>query len=281
MNESCPRPSKGGTGHRRPSSEYSYEPLNRTIHPSEYVSIPEVALWFEYRRQQEQASGPNLALEALLLRHEKLLKSLAQKAYERHRRWTEFDDQFSHATLGAIHAYDHFNVEKAQAAGAKLSTYVYLRVSNWLKTMVDEDAFIQCPQGFSTFRSYLSGKYDNDLEKKRQFEEKHGIKGDDDIADLKDRFALLNPEIYSLDSGNTYLGEEAQFDFRADDRLGSEEHLRHLEITMQMEKLSDRRKQVMDLYFMQRFSMEEIADHLGLSLNEVRGDIRAIRRTIN
>jgi RNA polymerase sigma factor (sigma-70 family) len=241
----------------------------------------EVVVWRQYVTFTHTVPGRD-ALDELILRHDKMLMRLAWGFVRQHPQIGNFEDFHQHARVGAMTAYDRFKEDKSAIKGSKLSTFVWRTVENYLKTMVDEDSFVRCPTQMRAMRSYLSGKYDKNPEKKRAFEQKYGLDTPEKIRAVKEKFRLLHEKVTSLDVPHSVGRDYRENTYPADhlvspDALTEDELIGHLELKLAREHLTERQQKVYDLCLFEEETMKVTAERLEITEGQVRGDLRSIR----
>lgn len=249
-------------------------------------TLSDMDVWWEYATGPESIREP--ALTELFYRHNAMLAKLAWRFAIRNAHIGEFDDWLQHARIGAIQAYNRFNPYKEVARSAKLATFVHRTTENSLKSAVDADAPVHCPTHRRGMRSYLSGRYDNDPDKKRTFEQENGLITMDKISEAQDTFKLLvNLELLSLDMLYLYEGRDQDSDptsmhdiLPAYDICDEDQLIDHVDLMLARGSLSDRHRTVFDLIFAQQYTIHETASTMDLTTGQVRSDIRAIRRIL-
>jgi RNA polymerase sigma factor (sigma-70 family) len=229
-------------------------------------------------------------LDELLSRHKDLLRRLAWNMFSRYSERHGFEDFVQHAVVGAMLAYNRFDFSKSNNGKNRLSTYVYATVEKYLLDAINQDSFIQCPSHQRAMRSYLTGKYDLDQEKKLKFEQENGLT-DEASRDLaRQKYIGLTPEIVSFENelfnqNNSSECGGSFLDLICDNRAASESDLiNRMEIERAVEFLSPRQKMVCDLIMYREHTVPSVADiltdQLGTTVTTsmVRSDIRAIRK---
>ena len=259
---------------------YSYETFDRDLSQYELKHLGEIAVWWEYRRLK-RFPGPNQALQELFVRHEGMLRQLALQSHSLHSGLSEFDDKLQHARCGAITAYERFDLDKAQDAGGRLSTFVRTTVFRHLQSANDEDAFVVCPPTRRSLRNYLNGRYDGDPVKKRSVEEKLGIRCADDIHNLRKDFGLLNARFYSYDYPvvNVHKNHVDFEELVAGLNITESNIIDKIQIESSISMMSPRQQEVFSRYNSDE-SVESIAQSMGLSQSAIRNDIKAVRESI-
>jgi len=259
---------------------YSYEIFDRDLSQYELKHLGEIAVWWEYKRLK-RFPGVNQALQELFVRHDGMLRQIAQQSHAIHSGLSEFDDKLQHARCGAIIAYERFDLDKAQDAGGRLSTFVRTTVFRHLQSANDEDAFIVCPPTRRSLRNYLNGRYDSDPVKKRSVEEKLDIASSDDIHNLRRDFGLLNSKFYSYDHPMVNPHHhEVDFDEIISGKNVTENNIiDKVQLESSISTMTPRQQEVFTRYNSDE-SVESIAQSMGLSQSAIRNDIKAARATL-
>lgn len=259
---------------------YSYETYDRDLSHYELKHLGEIAVWWEYKRLK-RFPVPNHALQELFVRHEGMLRQIAHQSHALHSGLSEFDDKLQHARCGAIIAYERFDLQKAQDAGGRLSTFVRTTVFRHLQSANDEDAFIICPPTRRSLRNYLNGRYDSDPVKKRSVEEKLGIRGPEDVRDLRRDFSTLTATFHSYDHPNPSISEDpVNFEeIFAGINTTDAQIIEKVQLESAVERLSPRQRDIFIRYHNDE-SVESIAQSMGLSASAIRNNIKSARENI-
>lgn len=260
-------------------------------HPA-YVLISDFEALEAYRSNPSSHRGEEM-LQELLRRHRNLLRKVAWKMALKYARSHTFDDFMQHAYVGAMMAYNRFDFAKSNARTNKLSSFVQLTVEKYLLDAMNRDAFIHCPSHQRAMRSYLSGRYDQQPEKKADFEAKNGLTTESARAMAREKYRGLLPELTSFEmemQSHKHRSNEDGFsyvDFIQDQSVDIEENLvEKLDIERALRQLSPRQQMVCDLVMQQEYTNQQTADILTERLKEpitegmVRSDIRTIRKTL-
>lgn len=256
--------------------DYPFTYYNRELKQFELKTVGEIALWWEYRRLKKYPT-PNIALQELLRRHEHIFQSVAKGSHSKYSLTSEYEDKLQHCRYAAMRAYDKFNLNTATECGTKLSTYVQAVVYKYLQSAHDTDSFIDCPPTKRMIRSYLFGKFDGDLDRKSEIEQRLNIHSEQDREELRRQYCLLLPTYTSfqpaIDLEDEWWSKEEQFPANTPKDT---DLITRAQLETHMKELSDRQRKVIE-YFSQGYYMHEIADLLSVSEVIIRGDIRTIR----
>lgn len=125
-------------------------------------------------------------LSELLERHSNLLKKLSHKHCEKNPSCI-FEDCYQNAIIGAITAYNRYNLQ----SDVKLITFLHTTVYYHLLSCDDTEAFVSCPTNLREVRSYFAGKFTG--QKKLDFEKKYNLMSEKDILDFQKKHNLLAP----------------------------------------------------------------------------------------
>ena len=257
-----------------------------------YSEMSELDILKIYRSDPDSARGTRMVRE-LLRRHRGLLRKLAWKMAKSYPNSNDFDDHMQHAFVGAMIAYGRYDFSKTEC---KLSYYVHFSVQHYLLDMINYDSFIQCPSHKRALRSYLSGRYDDQPEKKAAFEQKNNLHSDDLVNDARAKYRILSQNMWSIDvewsldvvieahkhrSTDTFTMKDNIVDTRTthmEDNL-----ILRADISRAIDQLSPRQQKVCKLAMHHEHTNAETARILSEEMQQpvtvgmVRSDIRAIR----
>lgn len=262
--------------------------------PERFDGVDELDVWFEY------STAPNekikdAAQEELLWRHNAMLSKIAHHMKQYYSQLADFEDFLSMARNGAIIAYGRYNpykkvyttnengeVEEGEVAA--LSTFVHKTVEQYILSCIDEESFIHCPAQKRGHRAYFKGRYDTNPEKKAKFEEKHGLTSPEAIAQAREKYELLNAQVFSFDTHwENEDGEERTDDFGAmfeDEKAEtSDQILTRLEIEKTVGSFNDLQKQVFTCVFVEQNTVRDTAEILEVSEKDVQDCIKQVRAT--
>lgn len=266
-----------------PTGLYNYENYNRPLTPYELKTVCEITVLYEYHRLK-QFPTPNVALQELLKRHDNLLQILALRSQKRYDLTSDYEDKLQHARYAAMRAYEKFDIEKAKENKFHLYNYVCNCVAMYLNTANDKDNYIDCPPSRRLIRNYLHGRYDAEPQKKAEIEQRLGLKTQDDQFELRINYGALVADYVSTSTvlGNeSMLGNESNrstledllFDSQNID-IDTKIHLHQL-----IERLNKRQQGVVKAVFIDGCKMQEAADRLGITKDQVRRAVQDIRTT--
>jgi RNA polymerase sigma factor (sigma-70 family) len=260
-----------------PTGIYDYKNYNRPLTSYELKNASEISVLYEYRRLKE-LGGNNIALQELLERHDKLLRLIAKRANNSHNLFSDFDDKLQHLRYGAMRSYDKFDIIRAEENKYKLYNYVSNCASMYLYDANDHDNYINCPPNTRVIRSYLSGRYDNDLKKKNSVERQLGIRDDSDVFHLRQKHIALISDYISI-SQPTNLHESVTLDDVLEDvpsfNIDTQIYLSQLIST-----LSSVHQNVFRLVFIDGGKIRDVSVHLGMTEAAVRFIVFTIRKNI-
>jgi RNA polymerase sigma factor (sigma-70 family) len=277
---------------RLPSHEELPDALALSQRHPAYILISDFEALEVYRNNPSSHRGQEM-LQELLRRHRNLLRKVAWKMALKYSRSHTFDDFMQHAYVGAMLAYNRFDFSKSNEGANKLSSFVQLTVEKYLLDAMNRDAFIQCPSHKRAMRSYLSGRYDQQPEKKAAFEAKNGLTTESARAEAREKYRGLMPELTSFEmemQSHKHRSTDDSFsyvDFVQDQSVDLEEDLvEKLDIERAIRQLTPRQQMVCELVMQQEYTNQETAAILTERLQEtitegmVRSDIRTIRQTL-
>lgn len=250
--------------------------------PQSIRLIDDAALVRIYQQSPESSDGKS-ALEEILQRHNKLLMQLANNAVRAYPHIGTFSDFLQYARLGCASALLNFDESK----NTKVTSYIWMRVYNYLKDTADFDGLIRCPSNCRAMRSYLRGAYDHNPEKKAKFEQENQIAEEEHKQAARLKYALLLPSFISLDGHPHDAPEHDGFMHEVISATCAEvtppsisiesDIIDKIELDLAMKKLTPRQRGVIQHWFYEEMTMEETAQALGIGINEVRSDIKSIR----
>jgi RNA polymerase sigma factor (sigma-70 family) len=261
-------------------------PLSSTAMRSFFRTAEELEVWKLYRTERDRIPDEptKIACEAraeLLKRHGKILNKLAWNMFSKYGAMADIGDFQGYAYMGAMISYDRFNEDKAEQLDTRLSTFVHRTVQRHIQSEIDNGSPIHCPTQRRGMRSYIMGRYDDDPEKKAQFEEENGLTTEDARAAAKAKFGLLKDSIISLETpvSNTNDRITVVGDLVADWYQPSQEDLvSRIDREAAVAGLNSRQREIYSHYFVNDLSMQECAEEMGLTEGQVRGEIRTIRK---
>lgn len=263
-----------------PSGIYNYENYGRPLTPYELRTVGEVTVLYEHRRLKKIA-GVNLALQELLTRHDSLLQLIARKSHERYNLTSDYDDKLQHARYGAMYSYEKFDIDKARENRFKLYNYVGNCVSMHLNNANDNDDYINCPPIRRMARSYLSGRYDEDLNKKAIVEQRLGVNNQSDKSDLQIKYGSLVAEFTSSDIPATNKHDSTNWDCLVDTFEDEDINLHEkLHLIQLIERLTERQQKVAKKMFIDEHTIAETCSLLNLTNAQVRRDVQVIRNKL-
>lgn len=262
-----------------PGTEDYPDALQYVARNPEYVLLSDIDLVRGYRLDPDAPRGQSMAKE-LLRRHRDMLRKICWayvKQYPSHR----FEDFMQHAYVGAVIAYWRFKIDE----GTRVSTHVHTTVWNHLLSSLDSDAFIHVPCQARAMRSYLSGKYDSDPEKKAAFERRKNLTTEAARQQAREKNLLLKPVFASLHDQISADADGTYYDYLADQTGGESEDdmLLRLDVERAISLLTPRQRLVLRINRLERFTEKETVDMVSALLGEdvtigmVRSDLRAIR----
>ncbi len=255
-------------------SVYNYQNYNRPLTPYELTSVGEVSVLYEYHRLK-QIKTPNLALQELLKRHDNLLQLIAKKAHENYDLSSDYEDKLQHARYAAMRAYEKFDIDRARDNRFRLYNFVCNSAALHLNTASDEDSFIKCNPIRRIIRSYLQGKYDTDVIKKFEVEQRLGVNTEEDKYNLRIKYIALISDFISCDVPCSDDEDESFANMFPDEKnINIDEKLHLLQL---IECLTLRQQLVAKNCFIDGWSIRETASILHLNETQVRGDIQQIR----
>lgn len=223
-----------------------------------------------YQSNPESQEGKD-ALEKLIECHRPMLIKIANQISSTRNHIGDEKDFLQYAYIGTIYALKRYDPRK----GTKVSTFIQGTVFKYLLDCADRDSAIACPSQKRSMRAYLSGKYDNNLEKKKNIEEQLGIQDEDYV---REQNCLLLPHYVSLDKVITnHDGTTLCVSDKIRDDSTEEDLISHLQLDMLTQKLNQRQQQVFEYWFNHRMTMDEAAEEIGIGVGEVRQDIKMIR----
>ncbi len=291
LHENITTPFTTARRRRVPSAHDLPDALNvENRHPA-YLLISDFEALDIYRKNPSSDRGEEM-LQELLRRHRNLLRKVSWKMANRYSNSNTFDDFMQHAYVGAIIAYNRFDISKATC---KLSNYVHITVENYLLDAINHDSFIQCPSHKRSMRSYLAGRYDGQSEKKKAFELKNNLTDEAAIAEAREKYRGLTPEMMSIDMEIQAMKHRGGGDesFLYMDLLQDESTVRveenlveKLDIERAIRQLNERQQMVCQLVMQEEYTNQEAAAILSSKMNQsitegmVRSDIRAIRNIL-
>lgn len=262
-----------------PTGLYNYDNYNRALTDYELRTVGEITVLYEYHRLK-QFPGSNIALQELLKRHDNFLQIIALKSHRFYNLTSDYDDKLQHARYGAMRAYEKFDIEKAKECKFRLYNYVYNCVSMYLHTANDEDEYINCPPGRRIIRSYLHGKYDFNLKKKLEIENRLGLKTSDDRFRLKKKYGILLADYISSDNIiNLENDSEINFEEIVSCNINSDINEK-IYLEKLIDSLTTRQQDVVKKVFIEGYKMHEAANLLNISEEQVRGDVQRIRKKL-
>ena len=249
-----------------------------------YETYSDLELVHEYKQEKSAGGlGWHEPLKSLLTRMDRNINSLAWMMTSKAPNCgLDFDDHMQHAFLGLLAALDRFDEVKADLSGATFATYACRTIRPFLMSMIDLSSAIRCPRKKVKWRTYFLGGYVG--VKKQDFEQEHGLFSQELIDAARDKYQLLISTFTSMDDQSWGSGDlDVPHRFTAseimfDDTCPSEDQMvDRVTIQQALLKLSARQSLVMSRWSQQSETVEEIAKSLGLTVGEVRTDIRSIR----
>ncbi|RUP38886.1 MAG: hypothetical protein EKK63_10960 [Acinetobacter sp.] len=266
-----------------PTGLYNYDNYNRPLTNYELKTVCEITVLYEYRRLK-QFTGPNVALQELLKRHDNILQMIALKSHKRYDLTSDYEDKLQHARYGAMRAYDKFDIEKAQEGKFHLYNYVCNCVSMYLHTANDEDDYINCPPTRRIIRSYLSGRYDLLPRKKKEVEKRLGLRTPEDESQLRVDYGALVADYISTDTPtDTPIRWKGDAESTLDEILSGAtdgDINERIYLSELISRLTNRQQQVVKTVFIDGHKMNEAAKILDISEDQVRGDVQRIRKKL-
>ena len=262
-----------------PTGLYNYDNYNRPLTPYELKTVCEITVLYEYHRLK-QFSTPNVALQELLKRHDNLLQILALRSQKRYDLTSDYEDKLQHARYGAMRAYEKFDIERAEENKFHLYNYVCNCVAMYLNTANDKDNYIDCPPSRRLIRNYLHGRYDAEPQKKAEIEQRLGLKTQDDQFELRINYGALAAEWVST---STVLDNESKRKDTLEDVLFDSHNIdidTKIHLHQLIERLSKRQQDVVKAVFIDGWKMQEAADRLGITKDQVRRAVQDIRATL-
>jgi RNA polymerase sigma factor (sigma-70 family) len=258
-------------------SAYNYDNYGRALTARELKTVGEITVLHEYHRLKSSHT-PNVALQELLQRHDNALKKIARAALTKD--ISDFEDKLQHCRYAAMRAYEKFDIDRAAESKVKLSSYVYSCAQLYLHSADDSDAFIACPSACRTARSYLNGRYDCKPERKSKAEIELQIRNQDDIEQLRARYANLSPVFFDIDTPMRF-GNDKMTTFAESLPHPNTENLNELIARINIESLIEQnlnaRQSATLRLFSEGLTMTQIAEELGTTETVIRGTIRTIR----
>lgn len=218
-----------------------------------------------YYRNVDSEDEKDKALDELYNRHIKMLSLIASNIARLNSSVGTIEDFLQSAKLAALEAYNNFDFEEEHHA--KLSTYLYSCVYYSLLNICSEEWFIHCPRYKQQIKLYLMGAYNRSPEKKRQIEEKYKTKENGTEIDLyEENKMLLNKNICLF----TDINEE--YDTQDMDNM-----FLPIIINDIKSKLPEEKQVIFNMFFVNRYGVNEISKYLNIPINNIRRDIRYIR----
>lgn len=227
-----------------------------------------------YQSSPESEQGHEAAAK-VLSQYTKLLEMIARQAAKQYSSIGEYGDFIQYARIGALTSLKNFDVN----AGVKFITYLTRCVRLWIIDCVDNAMPIRCPSQMRPMRSYINGKYDNQPNKKEEFEKKNNIRTDSDREAVTDKYALLSPKHISIDDTGNFgvslsRAESQRLNYNYESDL-----IDKLEIDLIKKRLSPKQLDILQCWAEEGHTMSETARLLHMNINEVRLNVRAIRST--
>lgn len=240
-----------------------------------------------YRKSPTSVRGGDL-LKELLNRHRNMLRKVCWRYSQAYA--LSFEDLMQHAYVGAILAYNRYDLLMKDRV--KISSWVQKNVEHYLLDAMNREAPISIPSYMRPIRSYLSGRYDHQPEKKAAFEAKHNIKDEADRERLAGRHSLLRPEFFSMNQPVSDSTGACRHDSLGHQIANSraecieEDLIQRLDLEMAMRQLTHRQKKVCELCIQAEYTVKEAAqiltDEMGeeITPNMVRYDLKVARQTM-
>lgn len=262
-----------------PTGLYNYDNYNRPLTNYELKTVCEIAVLYEYHRLK-QVPGPNLALQELLKRHDNILQSIALKSHKRYDLTSDYEDKLQHARYGAMRAYEKFDIEKAREGKFHLYNYVCNCVSMYLHTANDENDYINCPPTRRIIRSYLHGRYDLLPKKKKEVENRLGLRTPEDQSRLRADYGALVADYISTDIPIRWKEDSESTLDEILSRTNDGDINEKIYLSELIGRLTNRQQQVVKTVFIDGYKMHEAAQILNISEDQVRGDVQRIRKNL-
>jgi len=229
----------------------------------------DVDLCLIYQSNHRAASGREAA-EALLHRHDPILRRFAGRTFRHTDARDTFDDYLQHARLFALAAYLKFEPDRAAKRGCSVKTFVYLKVSMGLTKVPTANALIRIPERKRAARAYVLGR-SSEPTFQESFEREHGLSD----GEAKAHFCLLHSALRSLP---TSLNELTHCE--ATSMLDEHGMCLRMDIHRCLHQLSPKHFEILDLVVNEGLSHAEAGNRMGLTQIQVKNQINYARRKL-
>ncbi|AEE13662.1 RNA polymerase, sigma 28 subunit, FliA/WhiG [Thermodesulfobium narugense DSM 14796] len=203
--------------------------------------VDEKALWIKYRNNSTQENRNLLALNYL-----PLVKRIAAKIYTTIQGKVEFEELLNYGIFGLLTSIERFE----ESRNLKFETFATHRIRGAIL-----DGLRQIDPLKRGTRSKVK-KIDRAIN-----ELKSSLGKDPSDKDVADYLNITKEELL-----NWYAEIDALSTFQSD---FSDSEKSYIDLSMAIEKLEEREKQVIDLYYYEDLSLDEIAKILNISVSRV------------
>ena len=233
-------------------------------------------VWFEYRTNPSTKIKEK-ALEELLARQNGMIVGIARYVHRAHSQVAKLEDFIGHARYAAMQAYERYD----PYTNNSLNTYVWAYVQPSLMTIADDTGTIRCRSGQRSYRTYFNGGYDNNPEKKDAFEKRfHNTLGNEKKRMKKQaQVNIINAEVISYDNFiTTDDGQVVEREFSPSFSDEPQESIiEKIDWSNAVNKMSSLQKKVYKMFFIDQYSVKEIAEEIQLTEKEIKQQVRLIK----